>query len=151
MKKGFILACVASFVLLHEGLNHFFVLLYVGNFEAAEAAQRAFGHSGFSDALLPSSFRLIPFIPLILCAAYTDLFASVKGRIALYVSLAVTIFIIFDGYWAMTRPFYTDEHISSTTALGYVFVPIAALMYSAIAGVASYALVKAYEARVKPA
>ena len=145
MKKGFILACIASFVLLYEDLNHLFVLLNVGNFELERAVQKAFGRSNLDGALLAGSFRLIPFIPLVLCAAYTKLLASFKGRFALYLSLVVTTVVIFGGYWEITRPLYTDEHASSTSAIGYIFVPIAALVYSFCAGVGSYFIIKAFE------
>jgi hypothetical protein len=151
VKKGFILACIASFILLYEDLNHFFVILIVGGFELEQATQKAFGRSSFDGATLVGAYRLIPFIPLILCAAYTKLLASLKGRLSLSLSLVVTVLVIFTGYWSITSPLYTAEHASSTSALGYMFVPIAALFYSFCAGAGSYFLFKVYEGVFKRA
>jgi hypothetical protein len=145
LKKGFILACIASFIFLYEDLNHFFVLLKVGGFELEQATQKAFGRSSLEGALLAGSFRLIPFVPIILCAAYTKILASFKGRFSLCLSLVVAVFIIFNGYWSITSSLYTAEHASSTSALGYIFVPIAALFYSFCAGAGSYFFFNVYE------
>jgi hypothetical protein len=151
VKKGFILACIVSFIFLYEDLNHFFVLLKVGGFELEQAAQKAFGRSNLEGALLAGSYRLIPFVPIILCAAYTKTLASFKGSFSLYLSLIVAILVIFNGYWSITSPLYTAENASSTSALGYIFVPIAALFYSFCAGAGSYFLFKMYEAVFKRA
>ncbi|RUO38849.1 hypothetical protein CWE13_02890 [Aliidiomarina shirensis] len=145
MKKAFIIICIASFILLYEDLNHFFVLLVVGGFEVEQATQTAFSNSSVDSALFIGAFRLIPFVLLISCAAYTRLFESLKGRFSLYISLLVSILVIFSGYWSITAPLYTAEQISSTSALSYIFVPIGALFLSVCAGVGSYLLFKVYE------
>lgn len=151
MKKGFILACITSFILLYEDLNHFFVILIVGGFELEQAMQKAFGRSSFDGATLVGAYRLIPFMPLILCAAYTKLLASFKGRLSLYLSLVVTVIVIFTGYWSITSPLYTAEHASSTAPIGYIFVPFAALVLSFCAGVGAFFLFKVYEVIFKRA
>lgn len=149
MRKGFILACIASFILLYEDFNHLLVLLIVGGFEFEQAAQKAFGHSSFTGAILIGSIRLIPFVSLIACATCTKLLDSLKGRLSLCVSLLVAVGVIFSGYWSITSPLYTAEHASSTSAIAYIFVPITAYMFSFAAGASAYLLCKVYEVVIK--
>lgn len=138
MKKQFIWACAISFILLFEHLNHLLVLIILTDFAPVEAISKAFAHTSITSVLFIGAFRIIPFVPLVLCAAFTNLLSSLKGKVALWLSLAVTIVIIFTGYWEIVRPLYTDEHASSTAALGYIFVPVAALSCAVAAGFGTY-------------
>ncbi|MUH73214.1 hypothetical protein [Psychrosphaera haliotis] len=146
MKKGYILACFTALVMLHEDLNHLFVMLIIGNFEFQEAWNKAFGASSVERTILTGSFRLIPLLPLILLALCTNLLSSFKGQVALWLSLATTVLIISYGYWHVTEALYTDQHASSTSAIGYLWAPVASLIYSFTAGIVCYLLIMAYEA-----
>lgn len=138
MKKPFIWACAISFILLFEHLNHLLVLIILTDFAPVEVISRAFAHTSITSVLFIGAFRIIPFVPLVLCAAFTNLLSSLKGKVALWLSLGMTVFIIFTGYWEIMRPLYTDEHASSTASIGYIFVPVVALSYAVAAGFAAY-------------
>ena len=142
MKKAYILACLIAFIILYENFNHFLVAASVGGLELSQAAHRAFASATAQSAVFAGAFRFIPFAPLILCAAFTNLLSSFKGKCALWVSLLVAIIVIFWGYWDITRPLYTDEHASSTAAIGYIFVPVFALICSVGAGVVVFIFLK---------
>lgn len=144
MKKTYIFVCVISFFLLYENLNQLLVALIVGNYQINEALQKAFAFSTLQSALFAGIFRIIAFAPLILCAAFTKLLHDLRGKAALYIALLVTIVVIFSGYWEIIRPLYTDEHASSTAAIGYIFIPFYALFLSSVAGVATYVLLTLY-------
>lgn len=151
MKKLFVFACIAAFILLHEGLNHFIVMLVVGDFEVARAWQKAYSNTSIESVLISGGFRLIPFIPLVLCAMYTSLLTHLKGKVTLWVGFIVTITIIFQGYWGVTEALYTDAHASSTSAIGYIWVPIAAAVYALVACITAYFLLWLFEIVLKRA
>ncbi|MFC4700615.1 hypothetical protein ACFO4O_10625 [Glaciecola siphonariae] len=151
MKKGFVLACIAAFILLNEDLNHFIVMLVLGDFEVGRAWQRAFGNTSIESMLFSGGFRLIPFIPLVLCALCTNLLTHLTGKVTLWVGFTATIAIIFIGYWGVTEALYTDAHASSTSAIGYIWAPIAAAAYSLVACIVTYFLLWLFELVLKRA
>lgn len=151
MKKGFVFACIASFILLYENFNHFMVMLVVGDFEVGHAWTKAFRNSDIDTALSIGGFRLIPFIPLVLCAIYTNLLTHSKGKITLWVGFIVATSIVFLGYWDVTEALYTDAHASSTSVIGYIWVPIAAALYALVASVVTYFMFWLFEAVFKRA
>ena len=138
MKKGFILACIAAFILLFEDLNHLIVILVVSDLEAGQAWSKAFRGTSIESILFVGGFRLVPFISLGSCAIYTNLLTHMKGKVSLWVGFVVATSIVFIGYWGITEPLYTDAHASSTSALGYIWVPIAAAVYSMAACAITY-------------
>ena len=151
MKKGFTLACIAAFILLYEDLNHLIVILVVGGYEFGDAWTKAFRSSSIEGALLAGLFRAIPFIPLLLCGLFTKLLSHLRGMVSLWVGYAVSVIVVFIGYWSVTEPLYTDAHASSTSALGYIGVPIAALVYSSVACIVTYVAIYVYEVVLKRA
>lgn len=151
MKKGFVLACLIAFVVQYEDFNHFIVMLAVGDFEISEAWSQAFKNSSIESALLIGCLRLIPFVFLILVTICTNLSTHYKGQITLSVGFIVTNIVVFLGYWGVTESLYTDAHTSSTSAIGYMWAPITALVYATLACTVMYFLLWLFEVILKRA
>lgn len=145
MKKEFVLSCATAFVFLYENLNHFFVIVVIGGYELGDAWTKAFRFSGFESAFVVGSFRAVPFLLLIFCALFTNLPSHLKGKITLWVGFVVSVIIVFVGYWEITEAVYTNERVSSTSAIDYFWVPITAILYSLVACVVTYLTVYLYE------
>ncbi len=55
--------------------------------------------------------------------------------------------MILWGSWVSLRPLYTDEHVSSTTAIAFIFIPMFAVATGAL-GAAVFAAAQAGLGRV---
>ena len=138
MKKIFVIACIIAFVVQYEDLNHFIVMLVVGDFDASQAWANAFRHSSIESAFSAGFFRLIPFALLVLVTMCTNLSTNFRGKATLLMGFVVTNIVIFLGYWSVTESLYTDAHASSTSAINYFWAPIMATLFASIACTVTY-------------
>jgi len=77
-------------------------------------------------------------IPYLILGLVVKSFIKKKRKIGLGIGwggLVGIVFMIIWGSWFAQLPYYTDEHVSSTTAIAFIFIPIYAIVTGLIGGV----------------
>lgn len=133
------------------------MLLFIGlsineNFVQWALAVQIGGHtfgSGFEDAfeyfsilgyLFLTAFRLIPYVGLgVVLNALSRTHLKDYVFPVFFGGVIGILSIILWGSWEAQRPFYTDEHVSSTTAIAFILIPI----YAVPAGIVGAVLIAA--------
>ena len=140
-RRYLLLALIALFV--NENLVQWALAITVGGLGLIAGFGSAFGSFSFFGYLFFTAFRLIPYVGLGLVLAVLS-----ATRFASYVSsvfaggLTGILGMILWGSWLSLRPLYTDEHVSSTTAIAFIFIPTFAVPAGAL-GAAVFAAVQA--------
>ena len=132
MKKYLYLSVLLlAALVINENVIQWALAVRVGGHSVSEGYAAAFKYFTLPGYLLFTAFRMIPYVCL-----GTILVALSKTQLRDYVlpafvgGLAGILTIIIWGSWEALRPLYTDEHVSSTTAISFIFIPI----YAAPAG-----------------
>ncbi len=129
MKKYWYLAVLLlAGLIVNENVVQWALAIRVGGMAFDAGFNDAFEHFTISGYLFFTAFRMIPYVGL-----GVTLFILSKTRIRDY-SLAVfygglvgILTILIWGSWEVQRPYYTGEHVSSTTAISFLFIPIYAI------------------------
>lgn len=136
---------------INENTVQWMLAMKVGGFSLAEGFRDAFEYFTIPGFLFMTAFRLIPYICL---GVVVETLSRSRFRdFCLPVLIGGMIGILslmIPGLWSAQRPYYTDEHVSSTTAIAFVFIPIyavltgliGALILASICGVGRYFLRK---------
>ncbi|NOZ65912.1 MAG: hypothetical protein GXP00_05360 [Alphaproteobacteria bacterium] len=128
--------CTFLFIFLFGsvGIVQWALAVVVGDYSLVEGFNDAFKYSTFGSYLLESEFRLIPYVILGLIVIFLKKENRAKIGIAWGGLLGVAGFILW-GYWVAQSPYYTNEHVSSTTAVAFIFIPIYAVAPGLIGGI----------------
>ena len=100
----------------------------VGGYTITDGFQDAFEYFTVFGYLFFTAFRLVPYVGLAII-----LFIISKTKWKDYVlpvfigGLIGILAMILWGSWMAQSPYYTDEHVSSTTAIAFVFIPMCAV------------------------
>ncbi len=136
----YILLLLAVALIVNENLVQWALAVKVGGYTVVSGFRDAYEHYKVLGYLFFTAFRIAPYAFL-----GTILFVlSQSGErgyffTVLFGGLAGILGFIVWGLWVSLRPFYTDEHVSSTTGIAFVFIPF----YAAAAGSALAALASA--------
>lgn len=135
------LALLLVALALNEHTIHLALALIVGQRSLAVAWLDAFGNFSLDGYLFFTAFRLFPYALLVLAVlrlARTQwrpaaLPALIGGGLGIAVSLAW-------GTWITLRPYYTTEHLSSTTALTFLILPVLCVPAGACGALGGYGI-----------
>ena len=143
-----ILALVA--LLINENMVQWALALIVGQYGIAEGYKDVFEYFTVPGYLFFTGFRLVPYLGLGII-----LDALSKTRLKDYVlpvfigGLVGILAMILWGSWMAMRPYYTDAHVSSTTAIAFIFIPMYALATGAIGVLASAVIYTPIRCRIR--
>ncbi len=139
MKKYWIAILLAA-LLINENTVQWALAMVVGKLGIVAGFKDAFEYFGIGGYLFFTGVRFIPY--LILGATLSSL-ASRRPRWIpplFYGGMAGILAMIIWGSWVSLRPYYTDEHVSSTTALAFLFIPIYAVFSGSACALAALVL-----------
>jgi len=140
-KYWYLIALVLPALIINENVVRWALAVRVGGHSVGSGLTDAFKSFSIPAYLLSSGLRLIPYACLgtilvtISETRYRDYVPSVLSG-----GLIGILAMIVWGLWMALRPFYTDEHVSSTTAIAFVIIPIYAVGTGAIGAVLSASL-----------
>jgi len=118
---------------VNENLVQWALAVQVGEHTVAAGFEDAFEYFTLFGYLFFTAFRLVPYVGLGIILVILS-----KTKLKDYVlpvfigGLIGILAMIIWGSWMALRPLYTDEHVSSTTALAFLFIPIYAVPTGAI-------------------
>ena len=119
--------------LINENAVQWALAVNVGGYSLAAGCHNAFTYFSLLGYLFFTAFRLVPYLVL-----GGVLVALSKTRFKDYIpavfagGLAGILAMIIWGSWVTLRPLYTGAHVSSTTAIAFLFIPIYAIPAGAI-------------------
>lgn len=120
-------------LVINENVVQWALAVYVGGYTVAGGFQDAFQYFTISGYLFFTAFRLIPYL---LLAGVLVLLSTTRQKdyvFPVFVGgiLGILVMILW-GSWEAQRPYYTSEHVSSTTAIAFLFIPFYAIGTCAI-------------------
>jgi hypothetical protein len=129
MRKYWYLAVLlGAGLLVNENMVQWALAIQVGGMSVGAGFNDAFEHFSISGYLFFTAFRMIPYVGLgvaLLVLSKTKI--SDYSLAVFYGGLVGILTILIWGSWEVQRPYYTDEHVSSTTAIAFLFIPIYAI------------------------
>jgi len=114
--------------MITENVIQWALAVIVGGYSLAGGFHDAFKYFSVFGYLFFTAFRLVPYV----CLWKILIFLS-KTNFRDYIpfvfagGLIGIVVIIIRGLWDVQRPLYTGGHVSSTTAVAFLFIPIYAI------------------------
>lgn len=132
-KYWYLTVLLLAALVINENVVQWALAVRVGGHTVAAGFEDAFKYFTPVGYLFFTAFRLVPYIGL-----GVILIVLSKTRLKDYCvpvfagGLIGILAIILWGSWMAQRPYYTEEHVSSTTAIAFLFIPIYAVPAGAI-------------------
>jgi len=135
-KYWYLVVLLLAGLIVNENIVQWALAVQVGGMSVGAGFKDAFEYFSISGYLFFTAFRLIPYVGLgvvLLILSRTKindyLFPVFYGGL-----IGILAFITW-GAWMAQRPFYTEDHVSSTTAISFLFIPIYAVPFAVVGGV----------------
>lgn len=129
LKYWYLFVLLFTALIINENLVQWVLAIRVGGHSFAAGFKDAFEHFTILGYLFFTAFRLIPYAGLGII-----LFIISKTSLKDYIlpvligGLVGILAMILGGSWMAMHSYYTDEHVSSTTALAFLFIPFYAVL-----------------------
>ena len=119
-------------LVINENVVQWALAVRVGGYTITDGFKDAFEHFTVFGYLFCTAFRMAPYAGLALILFILSM-TKLKDYVppVLIGGLIGILAMILWGSWVAQRPYYTDEHVSSTTAIAFVFIPIYAVFTGA--------------------
>ncbi len=136
IKYWHLILLLLTALIINENLVQWALAVQVGGHTIGSGFEEAFEHFTLSGYLFVTAFRFVPYMVLGIILVILS-----KTRFKDYVlpvfvgGLIGILAMIVWGSWMAQRPYYTDEHVSSTTAIAFLFIPIYAVPTGAIGAI----------------
>jgi hypothetical protein len=133
LKYWYLVVLLLAALVINENVVQWALAVRVGGHTVAAGFEDAFEHFTPFGYLFVTAFRLVPYVGLGIILVVLS-----KTRLRDYClpvfagGLVGILTIILWGSWMAQRPYYTDEHVSSTTAIAFLFTPIYAVPAGAV-------------------
>jgi len=120
-------------LIINENLVQWALAVRVGGHSVAGGFQDAFKYFSVLGYVFFTAFRLVPYVGLGILLVVISKTRFRDYALPVFAGGLVGILaMILWGSWMAQRPYYTDEHVSSTTAIAFLFIPPLAVFTGAI-------------------
>ena len=128
-------------LIINEQVVQWVIAVRIGGYSVAGGFQHAFRCFSVFGYLFFTAFRLVPYAALgiIGWALSETRFKDYIPSVVVGGLVGVLAMIVW-GSWMALLPIYTGAHVSSTTGISFIFIPIYAVPTGAIAALASAAV-----------
>ncbi len=124
-------------LLINEHVVHWALAVKVGGYSVAAGFTDAFKYFSVGGYLFCTAFRLIPYMGLAITLLVLSKTKAKDFVLPVWIGGLIGILgTILWGLWMTQRPYYTDEHVSSTTAIAFLFIPLYACFTGGLGGLA---------------
>ena len=133
--KHFMHVLIIVALLINENVIQWALAVIVGNYSVKEGLVDAFKYFTVGGYAFFTAFRVIPYF--ILWLIVKSLFKKEQRALSgiAWGGLFGVVFAIVCGSWMAQHAYYTDEHVSSTTAIAFIFIPLYAVVTGIIGGI----------------
>ena len=136
---------------MNEDAVHIIVAMVVGKLTVIDSISEVFKYFSWSGYSLTLKFRLVPYIAL-------SIILLIVGRTKkrhLFNPTFVGGFLGILGFmlpsmWLVLRPLYTTEHVSSTSPIAFLIIPVycvATMILGVIVGNFAFVLIRYYSSK----
>jgi hypothetical protein len=127
---------VAIFV--NENLVQWALAVIVGHYSVTNGFKDAFKYFSFGGYAFFTAIRLIPY--LILGVIILTIRRKKTAPGIAWGGLSGILVMIVSASWDALHPFYSGEHVSSTTALAFLVIPFMAIVTGIIGALAGWVI-----------
>ena len=124
-KNWYYFALILIALLLNEDTVHVIVAMAVGQLSLTDAIAEVYKYFSWSGYSLTLKFRLVPYIALSIVLL---IIGRTKKRHlfnpAFVGGLLGILCFMLPSMWLVLRPLYTADHVSSTSPIAFLFIPI---------------------------
>ena len=137
----YLIALLLPALIINENVVQWALAVRVGGYSVAGGFQDAFKYFSVFGYLFFTAFRLVPYVGLgiILIVLSKTRFKDYIPSVFVGGLVGVLAMIVW-GSWMALLPLYMGAHVSSTTAISFLFIPMYAVPTGAIAALTSAAL-----------
>jgi hypothetical protein len=135
-KYWYLVVLLLAGLIVNENIVQWALAVQVGDMSVGAGFKDAFEYFSISGYLFFTAFRLIPYVGLgsaLLILSRTK-FKDYSFPVFYGGLVGILAFIVW-GSWMVQRPFYTEDHVSSTTAISFLFIPIYAVPAGVVGGI----------------
>ena len=133
LKYWYLVVLLLVALVINESLVQWALAVRVGEHTLASGFEDAFEYFTIFGYLFLTVFRLVPYVGLGIILVILSRTKWKDYVLPVFIGgLLGILAIILWGYWSVQRPYYTDEHVSSTTAIAFLFIPMYAVLSGAI-------------------
>lgn len=127
-KSNYWLPILFFALIVNENLIQWALAVSVGEHTIKSGFNNAFEYFTLLGYLFMTLFRLVPYISLALILSYLSRTGFKDYCFPVFIGglIGILSFIIY-GLWTSQHAYYTDEHVSSTTPISFLFIPIYAV------------------------
>ena len=138
----YVLVLLLVALVANENVVQWALAVKVGGHSIAAGFADAFKYFSIIGYLFLTAFRLVPYVGLGIILIVLSKTKLKDYVLPVFIGGFVGILaMILWGSWMAQRPFYTGEHVSSTTAIAFLFIPFYAC---ATGGIGALALAVLY-------
>ena len=132
-KYWYLVVLLFAALVVNENLVQWVLATQVGGHTIGSGFEDAFKYFTILGYLFFTGFRLVPYVGLGIVLVILSRTKLKDYVLPVFIGGLVGILvIILWGSWMAQRPFYTVEHVSSTTAISFIFIPIYAVPAGAV-------------------
>ena len=139
-------------LLINEHVVQWVLAVHVGGYSVGAGFADAFAHFDMIGYVFFTAFRLVPYVLLGLLLMFLERTRFSDYSAPVFVGGLIGILaMILVVAWGAQAPYYTDERVSSTTALAFLFVPVYAVPAGIIGAALAAVLYSPFRVRVHEA
>jgi hypothetical protein len=115
-------------LVVNENIVQWVLAVQIGGHTVGTGFEDAFEYFTIFGYLFLTAFRLVPYAGLGIAVVILSKTELKNYVLPVFIGgLMGILVIILWGSWMALRPFYTEEHVSSTTAVSFIIIPIYAV------------------------
>lgn len=149
MSKLLIVFIFICFLLINVLTADIVLSIVVDGNGIVDGISEAFDEANFAGAILVSVFRAIPYLILFLFLVQNKLNKSHAGKFALWFALVGIAALQAYGFWNVQYVLHTDQRVSSTHAISYIFIPLYSILSGFLLGLVGFLVGTARQANSK--
>lgn len=139
-KYWYLVVLIFAALAVNEDIVQWVLAVQVGGHTVGNGFEDAFEFFTIFGYLFFTVFILVPYVGLGIAVVIISKTKLKDYVLPVFIGGLIGILVsIFQDSWMALRPFYTDEHVSSTTAISFLYIPI----YAVPAGVLGAVLLAA--------
>ena len=133
LRYWYLVVLLLAALVINENVVQWALAVRVGGYTVAAGFEDAFEYFTPFGYLFFTAFRLVPYVGLgIILVVLSETRLRDYCLPVFAGGLVGIVTIILWGLWMAQRPLYTDEHVSSTTAIAFLFIPVYAVPAGAV-------------------
>jgi hypothetical protein len=129
----YFVAAGAATLLTTPSLIESLMQMVLGGHGPVTALRLGFEYESLDGFAFFAAFRIVPFFAFALFAIFIGkVQPRLDARIPFWVATGTTAGVMLFASWDVYRPLFTHEHMSSTSAIAFIFIPFFAAAIGAV-------------------